>query len=115
MTGDCLFCSIVAGAVPADVVLDEPDLLAFRDIAPQAPLHVLIIPKQHYPAIGPLAQADPAAVGALMLAADRLAAQSTEAAEGYRLVTNTGQQAGQTVDHVHVHLLAGRPMTWPPG
>jgi len=114
MTQGCLFCAVAAGAVPADVVLDEDELLAFRDIAPQAPVHVLIIPRAHYPDIGSLAVADAALAGRLLRAAAGLAAD-LGAAEGFRLVVNTGPEAGQTVDHAHIHLLGRRPMSWPPG
>ena len=116
---DCLFCRIVAGEVPADVVLDTDRVLAFRDLNPQAPTHVLVIPKEHHATVAALAAADPALLGEVVTGAHTVARQEklvTEDADepGYRLVTNTGPDAGQTVHHVHVHLLGGRSMGWPP-
>lgn len=112
MTDTCLFCRIAAGEIPADLVRDEPDLLAFRDISPQAPLHALVIPRRHYPDLAAVVRDDPALGGRLVAAAADLA----DATGGdYRLVANTGPDAGQTVFHAHLHVLAGRPMTWPPG
>ncbi|MEH3033828.1 MAG: HIT domain-containing protein [Aeromicrobium erythreum] len=109
---DCLFCSILAGDVPADVVAESDTALAFRDISPQAPTHVLVIPRRHEPDIGSLAAADPAAaVGVLDLAKQ----VADEAGGSYRLVFNTGADAHQTVFHCHGHVLAGRPLSWPPG
>lgn len=112
---DCLFCAIVAGAIPADVVREEPDLLAFRDIAPQAPVHVLLIPKLHFATIGAVAAADPGLASRLLASAVSLAEESGVADDGFRLVINTGEHGGQTVDHAHIHLLAGRHLGWPPG
>jgi histidine triad (HIT) family protein len=116
---DCLFCGMVAGDVPADVVLESDRVLAFRDINPQAPTHVLVIPKEHHPTVGALAEADPALLGEVVAATAAVARQegliSADADEpGYRLVTNTGPQAGQTVHHVHLHVLGGQGMGWPP-
>jgi histidine triad (HIT) family protein len=116
---DCLFCGMVAGDVPADVVLETERVLAFRDINPQAPTHVLVIPKEHHPTVGELAAADPVLLGAVVTGAADVARQEgligADADEpGYRLVTNTGPQAGQTVHHVHLHVLGGRGMGWPP-
>jgi histidine triad (HIT) family protein len=109
---DCLFCSIVAGDVPAEVVAEDEHALAFRDISPQAPTHVLVIPRVHQPDVGSLAAEEPdAAVGLL-----RLARRVAEDAGGsYRLVFNTGADAHQTVFHCHGHVLAGRSLGWPPG
>jgi histidine triad (HIT) family protein len=110
----CLFCRIVAGEVPATVVHEGPRTLAFRDVNPQAPTHVLVIPKDHHANAAELAAADPAYVGEVLAAAAEVAAQ--EGLDGgYRLVTNTGGDAGQSVDHLHVHLLGGRSLSWPPG
>jgi histidine triad (HIT) family protein len=116
---DCLFCRIVAGEIPADVVLDTDRVLAFRDINPQAPTHVLVIPKEHHVNVAALAAADPALLAEMVGAANTVARKDgliTEDVDepGYRLVTNTGPDAGQTVFHVHVHLLGGRRMGWPP-
>jgi histidine triad (HIT) family protein len=112
---DCLFCRMVAGEVPADVVLDDERTLAFRDINPQAPVHVLVIPKEHHPDVGELAASDPAALAALHAAASRVAAGEGVSESGWRLVFNTGAGAGQSVFHVHGHVLGGRPFSWPPG
>lgn len=111
---DCLFCKIVAGEVPADVVHETGTTLAFRDIQPQAPTHVLVIPRDHHPDIGALTVADPDGAVALLDAARAVAAQEG-LEDGYRLVFNTGRGANQLVFHVHAHVLGGRPMTWPPG
>ena len=109
---ECLFCAIVAGEIPATTVLETDRVLAFRDINPQAPTHVLVIPKTHYPDVAALA----AAVAALLSAVIGAVQQAEAVAEtGYRVVFNTGVEAGQTVPHVHAHLLGGRSLTWPPG
>jgi histidine triad (HIT) family protein len=114
---------MVAGEVPATVVADTDRVLAFRDINPQAPTHVLVIPKEHHRNVAALAAADPQLLGEVVATAHRVAGEEglvTGGGDGdgdepgYRLVTNTGPQAGQTVHHVHVHLLGGRPMGWPP-
>ena len=117
---DCLFCRMVAGEIPADVVHQTDRVFAFRDINPQAPTHVLVVPKDHHPTIGALAGADAGLLGEVVTAAQTVARQegliTAEGAEpGYRLVANTGPQAGQTVHHVHLHVLGGRNLTWPPG
>ena len=111
----CLFCAIAAGDIPADVVLDEDDLLAFRDIAPQAPVHVLVIPRSHHDTAADVAEADPVLAARLLDAAGRVARQEGVHEDGYRIVTNTGDQAGQSVRHVHFHVLGGRDLAWPPG
>jgi histidine triad (HIT) family protein len=110
----CLFCKIVAVEVPATVVHDGPRTLAFRDLNPQAPTHVLVIPKDHHANAAELAAADPAYAGEVLAAAAEVARQEGLTG-GYRLVTNTGGDAGQSVDHLHVHLLGGRSLQWPPG
>jgi histidine triad (HIT) family protein len=112
---ECLFCAIVAGEIPATRVLETDRILAFRDINPQAPTHVLVIPKEHHPDVAALAAADPGLLGELVTAAHRVASAEGVAETGYRLVFNTGAQAGQTVWHVHGHMLGGRDLTWPPG
>jgi histidine triad (HIT) family protein len=112
---DCLFCRIVAGEIPADVVLSTADLMAFRDINPQAPTHILIIPKAHVASVSDLDPAEAEIMGKLFLAARHLAEQEGIAQEGYRMVVNAGAAAGQTVFHIHMHLLGGRGMAWPPG
>ncbi len=117
---DCLFCRMVAREVPADVVHETGRTLAFRDINPQAPTHVLVVPKDHHATAGLLAAADPGLLGEVVAAAHSVARQeglvTADGAEpGYRLVANTGPAAGQTVHHVHLHVHGGRPMGWPPG
>ena len=117
---DCLFCRMVAGDIPADVVHRTDRVLAFRDINPQAPTHVLVVPREHHATLGALAAADPGLTGELVAAAHAVALQeglvTADGAEpGYRLVANTGPQAGQTVHHVHLHVLGGRGLGWPPG
>ncbi|MCX4822985.1 histidine triad nucleotide-binding protein [Streptomyces sp. NBC_01142] len=112
---DCLFCKIVAGEVPATVVRETETIVAFRDINPQAPTHVLVIPKAHYPDAVSLAAAEPQLTADLLREAGEVAAQEKAVEAGYRIVFNTGAGAGQTVFHAHAHLLAGRGLAWPPG
>jgi histidine triad (HIT) family protein len=110
---DCLFCRIARGEIPAKLVAETEDCVAFRDIDPKAPTHVLVIPRAHVPS---LAEADDAAlVGKLSLLAARIARDEGIAEAGYRTVVNTGPAAGQTVFHLHLHLLGGRALHWPPG
>jgi histidine triad (HIT) family protein len=111
---ECLFCDIAAERVPAARVLATERVVAFRDIDPQAPSHVLVVPKEHHPDLGALATAD---AGLLheVIAATHQAAVAEGISDGYRVVFNTGLKAGQTVPHVHAHLLGGRWMAWPPG
>jgi len=111
---DCLFCRIVAGEIPATVVHETDEVLAFRDIAPQAPTHVVVIPKAHHADAAALTAADPALAGRLLAAGAEVAA-AEGLSDGYRFVVNTGADGGQTVFHVHLHVLGGRAMTWPPG
>src|SRR5258706_586832 len=115
VTSDCLFCKIVAGEIPSTIVAETDQTLAFRDINPQAPTHVIVITKAHHTDALSLAEADPALAGTLLAAAGAVARSEGVAESGYRLVFNTGPQAGQTVLHVHCHVLGGRLMTWPPG
>jgi histidine triad (HIT) family protein len=112
---DCLFCRIVAGDVPSDQVSQTPRVIAFRDINPQAPTHVLVIPKDHYPDLAALAAADPGLLAEVTSVADLVATTEGLAGRGYRVVFNTGPEAGQTVFHAHAHVLGGRPLSWPPG
>lgn len=112
---DCLFCRIVAGEIPAEPVYQDEDVLAFRDINPQAPLHVLVVPRRHIATLNDLAPADAELVGRMHLAAARIAAEHGIAEAGYRTVFNCNAQAGQTVFHLHLHVLGGRAMGWPPG
>jgi len=110
---DCLFCKIVAGQIPATVVRETDTTVAFRDINPQAPTHVLVIPKVHYPDAASLAAAEPAIAADILREAGEVAAE--DKLESYRIVCNTGTGAGQTVWHAHAHVLGGRGMQWPPG
>lgn len=112
---DCLFCKIIAGQIPASMVHQDETLVAFRDINPQAPLHVLIVPRKHIASLNELSPEDDALVGSLLRKAAALAKQNGYHERGYRTVFNTNREAGQTVFHIHLHLLAGRPLTWPPG
>jgi histidine triad (HIT) family protein len=111
---DCLFCRIVAGEIPADVVLETEHVLAFRDVAPVAPTHVLVVPREHHADVAALADADPGLLTQVMQAAVGVARQ--EGLDGgFRLVANTGDDGGQSVHHLHVHVLGGRGLGWPPG
>ncbi|MGW1889044.1 histidine triad nucleotide-binding protein [Streptomyces sp. NPDC002004] len=112
---DCLFCKIVAGEVPATVVRESDTTVAFRDINPQAPTHVLIIPRVHYPDAASLAAAEPQIVADIMREAREVAIEDKIEDRGYRVVFNTGSGAGQTVFHAHLHVLGGRGLQWPPG
>lgn len=112
---NCLFCKIVAGDIPADIVYQDDKVLAFRDITPQAPVHLLIIPKKHIAALSELEDQDTELVGYVTKVATQLAAAEGLADEGYRVVMNCNQAGGQTVFHLHMHLLGGRQMHWPPG
>jgi len=111
---DCLFCGIAQGAIPATIVLETPEVMAFRDIDPQAPTHVLVIPRVHVDNMTSLATHHPELMGHVMRTASDVAVlEGLEA--GYRVVSNIGEHGGQTVDHMHLHVLGGRSMTWPPG
>jgi histidine triad (HIT) family protein len=112
---DCLFCKIVSGQIPAALVYDDADVIAFSDINPQAPLHALIVPRRHIATLNDLAPEDDALVGSMFRAAAALASKNGYAARGYRTVFNCNREAGQTVFHIHLHLLAGRGLSWPPG
>lgn len=114
MSDDCLFCRIVAGEIPAAVVIDNDKAMAFRDIDPKAPTHVLVIPHAHHATVAELAQA-PEDLTAVMRVAAAVADTEGIADGGWRLVFNTGEAAGQSVHHVHGHVLGGRALTWPPG
>jgi histidine triad (HIT) family protein len=112
---DCLFCSIVAGEIPATVVREDELTLAFRDLNPKAPTHVLVITKAHHPDVAELVASDPEGLVALHRSAAAVAADDGVAGPGWRLVFNIGADAGQTVPHVHGHVLGGRYLEWPPG
>lgn len=115
MTDDCLFCKMVSGAIKPDTVYEDDDILAFRDIHPQAPVHVLIIPKRHITTLNDVTDGDASLLGRLLLTAKHIA-EKTEIAElGYRAVISCNRGGGQSVFHLHAHLLGGRRMKWPPG
>jgi histidine triad (HIT) family protein len=112
---ECLFCRIATGEVPATIVHQDDLVLAIRDIAPRAPTHILLIPRAHIGSAADLTAGDGPMLGRLFEVAARVARDEGIAEQGYRLVSNVGRWAGQTVEHLHVHLLGGRPFTWPPG
>jgi histidine triad (HIT) family protein len=112
---DCLFCKIAAGEIDADIVAESDSAIAFRDVTPQAPTHVLVIPRDHYPNIAAVADAGDVDVAQLFRLAAEVAEIEGVAESGYRMVANTNADAHQTVFHAHVHVLGGRPMGWPPG
>jgi histidine triad (HIT) family protein len=112
---DCLFCKMVAGEIQPDVVFEDDDVFAFRDVNPQAPLHVLVIPKTHIATTNDLNAENAGLVGKMVLAARQIAMDEGVADPGYRMVMNCNSDAGQSVYHIHLHVLGGRPMHWPPG
>jgi len=114
MASDCLFCKIASGAIPVTRLYEDEQVLAFPDINPQAPVHILIIPRQHFASLAHTAPEDAGLLGHLLAAAAEIARQQN-LTKGYRLVINTGSDGGQTVEHLHVHLLGGRHLGWPPG
>lgn len=112
---DCLFCKIIAGDIPADIIHETDTTVAFRDINPQAPTHALVIPREHIATINDIEDGQAGLVGSLFTAARDVARQEGLVDGGYRVVMNCGEGAGQTVFHLHLHVLGGRSMTWPPG
>ncbi len=112
---DCIFCKIGAKQIQSMQVYEEEDLLAFRDINPQAPVHILIIPKKHFTSVNEMDAVDAGLIGRMFMAAKHIAKQEKIAGSGYRLIVNTGVHGGQSVAHVHLHLMGGRQMGWPPG
>jgi len=112
---DCLFCKMVSGEIAPEIVYESDNVLAFKDINPQAPTHVLVIPKKHISTINDLETIDQVLVGKLYSAAQTIATEQGFSKSGYRVVMNCGEDAGQTVLHIHLHLLAGRKLDWPPG
>ena len=112
---DCLFCKIAAGEIPSTKVYEDDVVVAFRDIAPRAPTHILIIPRDHIASAADLTEEHASMLGRLFAVAARIARDEGIADGGYRLVSNVGRWGGQTVDHLHIHLLGGRPFSWPPG
>ncbi len=115
MTQSCLFCQIVAGEIPADIVYSDADVIGFADVAPQAPHHYLFIPREHIATLNDATTKHTEILGALMQGARSLAAELGFAQNGYRLAMNCNADAGQTVFHIHLHVLAGRQLGWPPG
>jgi histidine triad (HIT) family protein len=111
---DCLFCKIVAGEIPSDLVYEDDDVVAFRDIAPRAPTHVLVVPRRHIADANALEPTDGPLLSSIFAAVRRIA-DDAGLERGYRMVTNVGPESGQSVFHLHFHLLGGRPMSWPPG
>lgn len=111
----CLFCKIVAGTIPCDEVFSDENFLAFRDIAPQAPTHILLIPRTHLTGLADLQDNHAGLIGEMMVRGSKIAAQEHLAAGGYRFVINCGADGGQMVDHLHLHILGGRKLAWPPG
>lgn len=112
---DTIFSRIIAREIPADIVYEDEDALAFRDIDPKAPTHVLLIPKRPIATVADATADDASLLGSLLVTAARVAADLGLAEDGYRLVVNHGRDGGQTVDHLHIHIMGGRPMCWPPG
>jgi histidine triad (HIT) family protein len=112
---ECLFCSIVTGEIPAEKVVESERTVAFRDISPQAPVHVLVVPREHYPDLAAVAAAGDGLLAEIATQAHRVAVAEGVAESGYRVVFNTGADGGQTVGHAHAHVLGGRPLAWPPG
>ncbi|MGQ0561952.1 MAG: histidine triad nucleotide-binding protein [Gemmatimonadota bacterium] len=115
MKESCIFCRIAAGSIPAKIAHEDDDTFAFHDIDPRAPVHVLIVPREHINTVNELEPSDAGLLGRMVLAAKKIANELGVADSGYRLVMNCGQDAGQSVDHIHLHLLGGRPLKWPPG
>jgi histidine triad (HIT) family protein len=113
--GTCLFCDIAAGKIPCTEVHSDDNFLAFRDIDPKAPTHILVIPRRHVAALTELQDDDAEMAGQLVIAAARIASAEGLDDAGYRFVINCGSDGGQTVDHLHLHILGGRPLQWPPG
>ena len=112
---DCLFCKIVSGDIPANILYEDNDVIAFEDIMPQAPSHFLVIPKRHISTLNDLTDDDAPVVGKLQITAAKIAKQKGISDAGYRVVMNCNEMGGQTVYHIHMHVLGGRVMTWPPG
>ncbi len=112
---DCIFCKIIDGEIPSNALYEDNNVFAFEDLNPQAPLHVLIIPKKHIATINNLDKGNADVIGKLYLAAKKIVVDAGYSDDGYRVVMNCGESAGQTVFHIHLHLLAGRPLSWPPG
>ena len=115
MEQSCLFCRIAAGAIPARLAYEDDEVMAFHDIDPRAPVHVLIIPREHVASVNDITAEHATLIGRMYVAAKQIAGELGVSDSGYRLVMNCGGDAGQTVDHIHLHILGGRPLKWPPG
>lgn len=115
MTDTCLFCKLIAGEIKSNIVYQDDNVFAFRDINPQAPVHILVVPKRHIATLNDVHPEDTELMGQLLLAATRIARDEGIAEEGYRTVINCNRNGGQVVFHIHVHILGGRGMHWPPG
>jgi len=112
---ECLFCKIIAGDIPADIVYSDDQVLVFRDINPQAPIHILLIPQKHVDSLASITDEHCGIIGKMMITARKVAATEGLSESGYRAVINVGSDGGQTVNHLHMHLLGGRTFRWPPG
>ena len=115
MSDDCLFCKIIAGEIPSNKVYSDDEVYAFHDINPEAPSHILVIPKKHLSDVSAADEGDKALLGKLLLKANQIAADLGLSEDGFRYVINTGRDGGQTVFHLHLHILGGRALSWPPG
>lgn len=115
MASDCLFCRILEGEIPSEKVFEDEQVFAFRDISPQAPTHILVIPRKHITSLNELDDSDAPLMGRLVAAGAEIARQKGLSGQGYRCVINTGEHGGQSVHHIHLHLLGGRSLSWPPG
>ena len=114
MSASCIFCRIANKEIPSGIVYEDAELVAFRDLSPKAPTHVLVIPKRHVASLDDMLESDAGLLGAMMLAAKKVA-EAEGLSGGYRVVSNCGPDGGQSVSHLHLHVLGGRPMAWPPG
>lgn len=115
MISSCIFCKIISKEIPSKIVYEDDEVLSFHDINPQAPVHVLLIPKKHIPSLAEITENDQAILGKLLISASKIAKKLGISEDGYRLVINTNRDAQQTVFHIHIHIIGGRPMSWPPG
>ncbi|GIX40575.1 MAG: histidine triad nucleotide-binding protein [Leptospiraceae bacterium] len=115
MAENCIFCKIIKKEIRSQIVYEDEDTIAFHDINPQAPVHILVIPKKHIPSLAEVHENDKDILGKLLLTASKVAKKLAISEDGYRVVVNTNRDAQQTVFHIHVHVIGGRPMSWPPG
>lgn len=112
---DCLFCGMINGEIPSELIYDDKEIIAFKDINPQSPNHILIVPRRHINSLSEMEEVDKDLAGRLLFTARKIAQDQGISDKGYRVVINNGQNGGQTVFHLHLHLLGGRPLAWPPG